>query len=220
MDKRKAVRTRVVRSAVVVLLSAITLCGSAQQRAKQPWEWTLDERIAARCDRSAARVRVERAREQRVAPTTVKDGALAWHDVKDVIIGRQTPHLLLPSELFESVVRNGFLTEGWREAHAPQVLESGLPSSFWSQLEGVAATYIDDLREQRRLAKTGASAPGQHALALRLCASRSAALARARAMFGPALDVFLYRYIAAAKTLQMTHDEDAIALKAREQGCR
>lgn len=71
---------RELRVAMRVIVM-ISVSARAQQAAKQPWEWTLDERIAARCDRPAARARVDRAREQRLALTTMKDGALAWLDV-------------------------------------------------------------------------------------------------------------------------------------------
>ena len=204
------------RRLTLLILMTAALCSLGQQAntPKQPWQWTVDERIAQRCDRMAARARVERARSERVAPTVVRKGRVEWHDTTDVIIGKQSPQLLLPTEVFESVVRNGFLVPGWREAYAGPIAASGLPATFWEQLESVSALYIDDLRQQSQV--TPMDGPAES----RLCADRADALARARVVFGSALDVFMYRHIAPTKSLDMDHLENPAALTAREEGCR
>lgn len=215
-------------AALLAITGAFALCGFAQQQgnsaARQPWEWTVDERIAERCNRTAARARIERARVQRLAPTRTRDGGgVEFLNVTDSIIGSQSPHLLLPTELFESVVRNGFVFDGWREAFADKIAESGLPPAFWEQLETASTLYIDALREERRLAQLAdrTAAYGlQQALHPRLCADRADALTKARALFGPALDIFMYRHVAPTKSLDMDHVESAATLKSREHGCR
>ena len=203
--------------------AAIALHASTanSQTKRQAWEWTTDERIAMRCDRQAAQSRVEHARAHGRAPTVVRGGKRVWHEVTDIIIGAETPQLLLPSEVFESVVRNGFLVEGWRDAYAAEIIQSGLPPRFWTQLESISGPYIADLRERATLEERhdvdarmllGALEP-------RLCSHRAAALANAHAAFGSAIDIFMYRHVAPTKSLFIDHFEDPAALRSREQGC-
>jgi hypothetical protein len=212
--------------ALLTMTSSIALCSFGQQTgnpAKKPWEWTLDERIAERCSRSAAQARVERARAQGLAPTIMNGSHREWHKVADVIIGRQSPHLLMPTELFESIVRNGFVLTGWREAFAEHMVQSGLPSTFWEQLEPVSTTYIEDLREQLHIAqmedKAAAYALSQ-SMEPRLCADRADALTKARMLFGPALDRFMYLHVAPTKSIDIGDFENPAALMRREQGYR
>lgn len=197
--------------------------GAKGPEGKRAWEVSVEERIGERSDRSAARARVERARKEKRAPTSVKDGQVTWLNVTDVIYGRQTPHLLLPTELFENIVRNGFILTGYREAVAHGIAHAGLPSTFWTDLERVSQLYLEDLREQHRLAEMRdkiASHGLQQALHSRLCANRADALANARRMFGPSLDVFMYQHIAPTISLHIDHVETAASLEARERGCR
>ena len=190
---------------------------------KKAWEWTVDERIAARCDPSMAKARVERARAEGLAPDARKNGRVVPLAATDVIIGRNTPYLFLPTEVFETVVHHGFLIDGWREVYADEIASSGLPATFWEQLSAVSALYIEDLRERDRIAHIAdvdARLGLYQALQGRLCANRAAALAQARELFGPDLDVFMYRHIAPTKKLDTDQIQDPKELKSRERGCR
>lgn len=220
---------RPFRQLFVVLLLAMNTeaaRANAQQvnpHGKKAWEWTVDERIAARCDRSLAKARVERARAEGLAPNVRKNGRVAPLAVTDVIIGRHTPHLFLPTEVFETVVHHGFLIDGWRDVYAEEIASSGLPDTFWEQLSGVSALYIEDLRERDRIARdpdVDARFGLYQALQGRLCANRAAALAQARLLFGPNFDVFMYRHIAPTKKLDTDQVQDPKELKSRERGCR
>ena len=211
------------RYGILALIACLAAPILLSQQPREPWEWSVAERISERCNRSAAGARVDRARAQRRAPTVTKGGRMEWHPVTDIISGQQSPHLLLPTEVFESVVRNGFLDSGWREAFEEKIVDSGLPLTFWNDLQSIATSYIDDLREKARLSQLPGGAEDHAVLkaqARRVCASRADALAKARALFGPEFDVFLYEHVAPTKTLTIDHVEDCATLISREEGCR
>jgi hypothetical protein len=210
-------------TASLFLLPAATSAQSVPPAEKQPWQWTVEERIEERCDRKAARERVDRARLDGTAPTRVRDGRLIWSPLADEISGKRTPHLFLPTELFESVVRNGFILEGWREAYEAGIARSGLPATFWEDLQVIATPLIADLRQRWAIGQMEDKFAARRMYAElepQLCASRAEALARARATFGTALDVFMYRHVAPTKSISTTEVENPASLRAREQGCR
>ena len=209
---------------IVLLLSfAASFAAPAQtasSKVKAPWQWTVDERIAARCDAAAARARVEWARQKRLAPTTEPAGRGRWIDLNDAIIGKYSPELVLPSEVFASLINIGFIYEGTREPMALSVETSGLPPTFWSELEMVAGPYIASVRERKQTVATEEARATWRSRESMLCAARVDALAKARALFGEPLDRFMYGHIAPTISLYVTHREVPGVLKARESGCR
>jgi len=216
---------RVSRAATVLILSILinATAASVVAQQKKPWEWTVEERIAARCDRDAARARIEKARAAKLAPTRTRDGKTVWSDVGDVIRGREDPHLFLPTELFEMVMMLGFVLEGGRESFENKVAEYGLPVDFWQQLEQAAPLYIQDLRDAYALATMRdhvAQQRLQAALMPRTCRDRHDAFVKARELFGPKLDVFMYGYVARNKHTDIGHIENPADLRSRERGCR
>src|SRR5436305_2081275 len=72
---------------------------------KPPWDWTVDERLAARHDPIAAAERVRSARRDgRIAAQAVSDdGAQSPSDQVDFISGRDHPELLLSWEIFDTM---------------------------------------------------------------------------------------------------------------------
>jgi hypothetical protein len=207
-----------IRHLVTFALVLIASTIAAQERVAAR-QYTDAERIAERTDRAAAAERVAVARAAgRAAEVLGRSTGLA-----DFIDGRHSPQLFLPTELFETLVRAGYVFDGGRDAFAHGVAAAALPPSFWEQLATIAPQYIDDLREEARLADARTRDEATHALPTlrrRLCQTRATALRDARQLFGPALDVLLYRHVAPTKTLLITHVEDAASLRSREAGCR
>lgn len=197
--------------------------GVAATSGRAPWDWTLEERLAARCNREAARLRANSAASDQAMTV----GTRISH--ADVISGRTHPELFLPAELFESVVRGAFLVEGWREVYGGDIAKAGLPGDFLTGLQEVSSRYVPLLREQQtiRIAYSR-MAPTERAVAsarlatleVELCREGHAALIAARGQFGPALDRFLYGAVAASRTMYLDEISDAAVLRARERGCR
>lgn len=186
----------------------------AQKR--EPHRVPLEERIAARTDARLARERVAQ-----------RAGA-GWSRWTDVIDGRRHPELFLPTELFDSLIERGYLGVAlWREIHARDLAAAGFPATFWSELETVAAPYIDTRRRQRAAAlaaRNNARMLTQArqeiaALGGTLCRDRAAGLRAAREHFGPAFDEFLYKVIARGSSRSTDDPLDAAKLRMREDGC-
>jgi hypothetical protein len=192
--------------------------------ARLPSQWRIEERLAKRSSPDLARRRVQAGKVAKHLGPTISGSYIR---VVDVIDGAVNAELYLPHELFESVVRRGFIDPEWRAAYDLQ--RSGLPTDFWEQLEQVAASYIDDLRIERRLLEEA-----RHADVIRkqrlesevvaiyseTCSHRADALSRARAIFGDALDRFMYEVIAPEKITiyEEPHDLERLTFEAR--GCR
>jgi hypothetical protein len=196
---------RVVGSAVLIFcLTTPIVCGQT----KPPWEWTEDERIAARTNPALAVIRLESA----AGAYRIKSGS----PLHDVIDGKRDAALFLPIELFETMVRHGFPDDGWREAFAREITAAGLPDDFWPQLERLADRYIADRREDRERRQLPDAASHEAVL----CRDRATALAAARAAFGPALDRFLYMSVAPSRKDFVQEISDVSRLKAMAQGCQ
>jgi hypothetical protein len=187
------------------------------------WQWSVEERIAARCSPEAARMRV-RAVDSGTSAMSV--GMQRTH--ADVISGKTHPELFLPTELFEHAVRGAFLVDGWREIYASRIVKAGLPSDFLPSLERINASYLPLLREQEQIrAHRSQFGPAERAVAVarlatlntEICRARYAALTAARGRFGVALNRFLYEAVAPSITTYFDQMSDASVLTAREKGC-
>lgn len=188
------------------------------------WQWTVEERIAARCSPEAARARV-RGTDPGVAAMSV----VGMHRAHaDVISGKTHPELFLPTELFEDVVRGAFLQDGWREVYASDMAKAGLPRDFVASLERISSTYVPLLREQEQIRSHRSQlGPAERAVAIarlakldiEICRTRHTTLLAARARFGIALDRFLYGPVARSRTMYFDELSDAVALTTREKGC-
>ena len=205
---------------LLTLLCVVPVYGQIREgeraQKREPHLVPMQDRIAARTDARLAR--------ERVIQRTGSD-ASRWTDVID---GRQHPELFLPTELFESLVRRGYVDVAlWREIHERDLAAAGLPDTFWAELEGIAAPYIDSLRRQRAAAVRGRDNPRLMAESRReiatagasLCRQRAAALRGARDHFGPAFDEFLYKAIAPGHSISTDDPLDPAKLRAREDGC-
>jgi hypothetical protein len=144
----------------------------------------------------------------------------------DVISGRLHPELFLPHELFQQVVREAAFDPGFRLVCQPMVKAAGLPDDFWSRLETISESYINDLREQRSRAADRSVAGRALAIAKstslerQTCHDRAVALRTARAAFGPALDHFMYEYVGPGISIYLDEAPDESTLRSREGGCK
>lgn len=216
----------VLRLSLIVSTCCVAVLAGASEPDRRPkaikpaWAWSVDERLAVRFDRAEAKRRVEARR--------VIDPAIGNRWV-DVIDGSRNPELFLPAELFDSVIRHGYVGETWRDDHVDDLPAAGLPSDFWERLEDVAAPYIENvqrremlLRKARHLTEAERDAIQRELSALEptACRNGAEALARARKMFGAALDRFMYASIAPNIAVYSDEFEDREAMLRTEGGCR
>jgi len=177
-------------------------------KAKAAWEWTLDERLARRFD--AQRIAKHMQDTAAAHPAAVRGRLFG------VVDGSETPELLMPNELFSSLLSGLEGSEQFREI-SRSTLQDGIrafgwdDATFWRDLETLSATYLG-LSQQRMtlpMNTTGAEDSASQAATERLdrevCAARVAALASARRHFGTAtFDRFLYTVV--APTLRVGSD--------------
>lgn len=232
-------RRRVLSIALLVLggdllASSPQKTPTATPARQEVWAWTLEQRIAARTDATAARERVRAAaRRGKPAATSMADPELS--PVVDSFDGKGHPELFLPHEVFRTLIAQAFLgspraRELFRRGLTPEVERQGLPADFWERLESISAVYVadtfaerdlgDGLGERRGNDRTRAAA----ALALKqsdACRSRAAAIDAARKQFGAErFDRFLYEVIA----VNMFHVADRLpdpqVMRQHARGCR
>lgn len=203
-------------------------CSRTDRNDKQPWEWTVEERLAKRFDAIDARERraayedTHRA-QLRAAAADLESVSFADESasgaIHQSIDGRRNPELFLPHELFESLM-SGLQPDAQRRAaqrqfYAPAIRAAGYdPETFWSRLAEVAQAYANV-----RYESSGATA----AMSRRQrCAERHHALEAARRAFGQDLfERFLYTVIAPTKQkASVTVGVDpADELRQAETGC-
>jgi hypothetical protein len=214
---------------MLVLLTFSAMLPVSAQQARQPWTFTLEERIALRTNPELARERVRGA--VRGQPTSNADAQSS----ADRFDGKSHPELFLPHEVFRSLMTLAFLGparngERFRKGLTPEVVRLGLQQDFWERLRSVSAVYLSDswseadlgasLREQSGKARRDA----ERTLSLKqldVCRSRADAIAAARKEFGSErFDRFLYEVIAVNKF----HSEHRLpapeVLRWAEAGCR
>ena len=208
---------RLIPLCVALMLGG--MANAADLPEKKPWAWSVEERLAKRGDTKLARRRLEAARDR----TPFGPG----HRAVDMIVGSANPELFLPHELFEGVIRRGFVDEDWRQNY--DLARVGLPADFWTRLESVAEPYIQEMRADREVlerARNGDATVRENAARemarsySRMCQERTDALARARSEFGPALDRFMYDVIAIEKTVLFEEAQDIERLRSEARGCR
>jgi hypothetical protein len=163
---------------------------------KPAWKWSDDERIALRANSDLARVRVA---ESAIPQASRRIAASALQrPVLDIIDGKRQPELFLPTELFDTLVRDGLINgDTWREFYSKPLQSAGLPPNFWTQLDRVVGSYAADLRRQSEVVHDSHAPQPNDAAAYEavqlatLCGERFDALQRARNEFGEALDHLL-----------------------------
>lgn len=217
-----------VRNVVVALLSVTALASQPPDTPKkQPWEWTDDERIAMLMDERAAAKRIGEA----IASGKVKLGKgprpKGLGLPIDSISGSRDPHLFMPHELFDSLIRTVFAEdaetrEAWQGAKEAARLEAGLPDDVWDRLEQIAAAYIHARRREYEIAASTIPEPQKWALmepvSMERCREAYYARIAADAEFGPAFRKFLY--ISARSHGVLTFERDAESIRRLSRGCQ
>lgn len=200
------------------LLLALTLTaersteGNATATRKQAWEWSVEERIAARTNAAAQRGRLAafEARREKGIPSAIKDEGVLPKQAVDRIEGREHPELFLPTEVLGSFVLLAYafgddeMALDMRQQAARAAAKAGLPSDFLQVFERETADlvplYAEEMTLRDRLAKGGTQAEGVWDRIVQLggqqCPLRTAALERLRGMYGTPFDRFLYEHVA------------------------
>lgn len=181
---------------------------------KPAWQWTLDERLAARFDPEGMKRRADR--EAELAKKTAAqfgerfDIAPGQHSID----GKSEPELFLPGELFNSLLSSAFHENALHQREMRTWIEEraavlGFGSDLWRRLERVTAPYLR-LRDERNLralaAASRAEAHEDSAEERRaICRAHAQALAAAKAEFGEeALLRLLYEV--KAPTMSVTNE--------------
>ncbi len=203
-----------------------------QEKPKKPaWQWTVEERLAARFDPEGMKVRA--AREAELARKTAARFGESFDISSDQhsIDGKREPELFLPGELFDALLSHAFHHSSLHQREMRPYIEEraavlGFGSDLWVRLEKVAAPFLRLQGEQqlRVLAAAG------HAQELKdsdhdnlmICRAQSKAFADAKAAFGEqAFLRLLYEAVAPTMSLGYQLKEGmADQLRFRERGCR
>src|SRR5437588_7489769 len=206
---------------------------------KPIWQWTTDERLAARFDEAARIRRVEAFEAQRaISHTRAASGAARAVALPrrpaDSIHGSEHPELPMPFEIFTSFTDAAYGADDDVARHVQrdatvQASKLGLPPEFLPTLRKQARVFIAMQREERTLKQqifTGGMTDPQSGMA-RLrelqkseCASRAAAMRNLRARFGAGFDRFLYSAIAPGVFRDYFEPISAQTLRAEEDGCK
>lgn len=190
---------------------------------KRPWEWTLEERLAARVNpvKIAERQDAEDARYHAAgaqAPSTKRQTTKRYS-----IDGSKHPELLLPHELFRSML-TGFAPDDERRAAHRKSLRPGIVASgwneelFWAHLRSAAGEYIDNYAYPAREPVSSERDRRQYGL----CKAAFTSLNNARQVFGPErFDRFLYEFVAPGVWVSTatTAPDPAAELRFVERGC-
>lgn len=200
-------------------------------REKAAWEWSIDERLAARTDTVLAAQRVRAAQGSGgIGRNVSSNGIPSSAEVLDVIDGKTTPALFLPTEVFERFLTLAFVVDdNWQSSWQRDVREAGLPSDFWTRLPVVADPYLKELRWRYQMLQHGKRYPDQRTnvdaqivgLSPAICRDAVSALARTRAAFGTSFDRFMYSAVAKGMSKVVfgtAEDRDRLSREAR--GCQ
>lgn len=204
---------------------------------KKPWQWTMEERIAARVDAGAARRRIEtlksKGADARLRIMTDAQSTQAAQEPKDYIDGRAHPELFFPHEILALFLRSAYGAEdeaaaGFRTSASDAAIHLGLPGDFMTVFEQRAATLIAlELRETAlRDALSDGNGDLRTASELRMltseqCAARIVAIQELRELYGDRIDEFLYVALAPGMSrIVMGSFETAHDFRRAARGCR
>lgn len=221
-------RSRSIRFLTLFLLLALPVFAQKQDEpraARHPWQWSDQERIAARLDPVYIASHSKRS--------ATEPGKVIF-----AIDGRANPHLFLPFELFNRLM-GGLSTDTrfrdmTRAMFAERIRSFGYqnPDVFWTELETVTAPHLallhrnaalhDKMQMAARSERDG-MAREIEGLQIPLCRSRTDALDAARVHFGrETFDRFLYTVVAANLSVssQVPSADEARGLAYVQGGCR
>jgi len=233
--------THSVFGTFLIMLCAVSLIAAGQPQkgnrkasSKAAWEWTVEERIAARTDPQAARERLREPGMRRQMPVE-QSASVAAAPVVEAFDGTTHPELFLPYQVFHELIVMAFAADPRsaqlnRAGLNPEVEKHGLPADFSERLEVISTVHAADHRAIRdSLAAVGRQSGAARQRAeeilqmknLDICRSRADALAAARKEFGQErFDRFLYEVIAIHMFTVGDRLPDGELLRQAEEGCR
>ena len=224
-------RARTGALCLLMLGVSNVLIGGAPQ-SKVPWDWTIEDRLAARFDPDKNRERqlayeakypqAAGANAQNVAAEGVEMPARQQH--VHMIDGSRNPELFFAYELFDGLMSGLTPDESQRVRQRayfrPSIRALGYDDeAFWRSLESVSAKYLPlcfPTTHPIRSAEVKAAAEAR-------CRERYDALEAARALFGRRrFDVLLYTVVApVSQYSSATFDANPAArYREAEKGCR
>src|ERR1051325_129387 len=210
---------------------------AASTPAKPAWQWTTEERLAARFDSAARNQRVDAYLSERAARhgrQSTLSMPVTTARPTDVIHGSKHPELLMPHEIFTTFSRAAYEQEddtskAIREDASRGAVPLGLPADFLVSWKNIAQRFITFQREELRLRRelnSGRSTQPQRdkarlrEMAISECRSRAIAMHDMRAKFGTLFDRFLYDVAAKNVFRDIYEPISAQQLRSEEEGCR
>ena len=198
---------------------------------KPAWQWTLDERLAARFDPEAMKARVAQRAASNKQAEEIFGERLGGSSDQHTIDGHREPELLLPIELVRNLINNAFPEDGQDRGYPRRRIEEGaaalgLGSDFWQRLEKAATPYLQvrNARYRRAMAAMARSEESENPESddLAHCRSLAQALAAAKAEFGEEIFLrLLYREVAPTMAITYNLDEGTRdRLRSLEGGCK
>jgi hypothetical protein len=194
---------------------------------KPSWEWTLEERLAARFNPEAIKAWAAEERARIVATgVEVEDD----YPNELAVDGSRNPELLLPHEIFSHLINMCFPPDGMDQEYSRSLIESraaafGFGSSLWERLEKNIRPLLayDRERHERAMAviNAGLKFKEEERGPVR-CRLMAAALAAVRRDFGePLFQQFLYQVVAPTTSRSYSPTEDLESfLRFQEGGCK
>ena len=193
---------------------------------KQVWEWTVDERVAARL--------VAADRKRRVSAWMASWGTNTKSPKPfDYIEGKTRPELLLPTEIVDVFIEAAFVPDAAAGAPARAdaadgaVEELGLPPEFFPAFEKAFARAIAAQRERARILRPlreGQVVGREIAIPVQraerdACRGRWKGIQALRATYGATFDRFLYEVLARNVRKTVLEPQTAESLRAAARGC-
>ena len=203
---------------------------------KEAWQWTDDERIAARLDpvkiRERAAAHAARSFKRLGVLSSLAVGS--GEQVSFRIDGAENPELFLPFELFGQLLRGvdwnapSIDRDVERAILAPKIKSFGYePDRFWTALGSVAKRYFEVRDGTQASASNHARAEATQSPSgpidahIVLCRERQTALTAARAYFGrEKFDRFLYEVVAPTLSSSSRAPDGAQGLRYMAGGCQ
>lgn len=192
---------------------------------KPAWEWTLEERVAARFEPAARRVRVEQhiQRSQNVSDEMASS---------DSIKGSDNPELLTPTEVLGTFVRAAYsfddrVAQNFLNDAREKSRQFGMPTDFMDVMKKEVAETAEWERKAREIRARLTQGAGNEtdillsdleAAETEACRTRAAALAALRKRF-PDFDRYLYSSIAPGVFYTFSDSTTIERLRREEDGC-
>jgi hypothetical protein len=204
---------------------------------KQPWDWTADERLAARFDPIAVQKRIEtlisKREERRSSLSTAAQRSDATPRPMDYLDGRAHPELFFPHEILTMFLRSAYgaddeTAQAFRSSAARAASDLGLPNDFMAVFEGQAETLVAMQAKETAIRNALSSGERDDATAMtelrRLeseqCPARFDLIQELRRRYGNTVDRFLYNALASGMSRIVLSAENAHELRHADRGCR